>query len=162
MINVRKPVTKLLLGLMGVVVALVLMPSAPAAAAPGGSATAALLLTPKGCASGNFCVYTQGNGGSLCLTTPGNATDWGACANHDMTLFNNGTQATYDAVDVFWGRGYAGAYACLERGDYWLYATQNVFDHIGSKGGDGAKDGYTGLGEAVGNNAASHHWAQYC
>ena len=114
----------------------------------------AMFGTPNGCPSGDFCVYTAGNGGDLCLANSGNNGDWGGgCANRDQTLFNNGTPGTYDKVRIYWGYDQYGAWACLTRGSYLLYANQNQFNY---------GYGLDGFGQNVGNNAASHAWAPSC
>jgi hypothetical protein len=164
MSNARKPAAKVVLGLMAVVAVLFILPSASAAASVPAKATVTAvhpMSAPAGCVSGNFCVYRDTNGGDLCLTTPGALKDWGGCANHDQSLYNNGTPVAFDAVDIFWGHGYAGAYYCLPRGGYLLFANENRFDHPGAIAGDGGTAN-SGLGDKVGNNAASHHWAQFC
>lgn len=117
---------------------------------------------PTQCTGGNFCVYSEEDGKDICNQWSGNSTNWGSCANDGESFFNNGYAASYDDVNIYWGRDYSGAYACLGRGDYWLFANEEHFDHVGSKGGDGARDGSTGLGESLQNNAASHRWAQQC
>lgn len=54
---------------------------------------------------------------------------------------------------MYWGADYVGAWGCLNRGSYWLYATQNYFNY-----------GYplAGYGQQIGNNAVSHRWTQTC
>jgi hypothetical protein len=116
--------------------------------------SARLLARPNGCPSGFFCVYRNGNGGDLCLANSGNNANWGAgCANDGETLFNNGVPDPYDKVRMYWGSSYYGAWGCLTRGSYWLYATRNYFDYGAGK---------AGFGQQVGNNAVSHKWAQSC
>jgi hypothetical protein len=150
------------MGALAVIAAVSMQTTAQAAPAHHGTTSSAvsaavvrpMLGKPNGCPSGDFCVYTQGNGGDLCLANSGNNPWWGdGCANLDQTLFNNGNPDPYSYVRIYWGSNYTGAWACLGLGNYWLYANQNIFNY-GST--------LSGYKQQVGNNAVSHKWATSC
>ena len=109
-----------------------------------GSATSAKPeLTPKGCNGSNFCSYNEINGGHLCFQTDKNVTLWPeGCANSNQSAYNrNG-----NAVDLYWGDDYSGAYFILYSGNYLLYMSQNTFNECKSC------DGY---GQEMADNVAS-------
>ena len=84
-----------------------------------------------------------------------NAPDWGDCANNVNAVFNNGYQSTYDKVNLYWGSGYQGAWACIGRGDTWfpLDSGQWIFSW---------GPGLRGYGESTYNNIASSKWVSRC
>jgi hypothetical protein len=83
----------------------------------------------------------------------GNAETWGGCANNVGSVENRGYAAVLDDVNLYWGAFYAGAWACLGRGDMWLDLSikREHFNH-----------GTWGNGQPLYNNIASHRWVGHC
>jgi hypothetical protein len=105
---------------------------------------------PQGCPSGDMCIYRKGGGGDLCIATPGNEPNLGACANSDEAVFNNGFVGNPNGVVAMNHLlNYTGAWTCIATGNYWLYTSSYYFN-----GGPGT----TGYGDSIVNNVASFHW----
>jgi hypothetical protein len=161
---------RILAGAAAAAIVFTVAPVASASAAPAAAkaATNTAPTAPKpswddDCNYGSFCVYSSTNRNHLCLSAAGNLADWGSCANDGESYWNNGSIALYDVVDIYWGRQYSGAFACIGQGDYWALAYKNHYDHVGEKGGDGGKNGgRSGLGESLANDGASHKWNTSC
>ena len=100
-------------------------------------------LTPKGCNGVNFCSYNQTNGGHLCFQTDTNRDLWpDGCADANQSAYNrNG-----NAVDLYFGYDYGGAYYTLYSGNYLLYMSQNSFNECKS---------CAGYGDEMANNVVS-------
>lgn len=123
------------------------------AAGPVLSAHTAILapaLTPTGCPAGDMCIYNQTNGKDLCIATPVNEPNLGACTRTDESVFNNGFQGNPNNVVAmnFLGN-YRGAWTCIARGSYWLFTNQYTFN---------AGPGTTGYGYTVEQSVGSFHW----
>jgi hypothetical protein len=117
----------------------------PAKATPDGN--------PQGCPGGDMCIYRQGGGGDLCIATPGNEPNLGACANADEAVFNNGYAGNPNGVVAMNHLlNYTGAWTCIATGSYWLYTSDYYFN-----GGPGT----TGYGESIVNSVASFHWQEH-
>lgn len=123
------------------------------AAGPSPSARPAVLapaLTPKGCPAGDMCIYNKTNGGDLCIATPGNEPNLGACSWTDETVFNNGFVGNPNGVVAMNYQGsYHGAWTCIARGSYWLDTSQYTFN---------AGPGTVGYGHSVEHSVGSFHW----
>ena len=105
-------------------------------------------LTPKGCNSGNFCSYINGNGGSLCFQTNKSVPAWpSGCMDNNDSAYNHSSHP----VNLYYYTDYSDAYASLGAGNYWLYMSKNHFNKCSD--GSGSCDG---LGYEMQNNVESN------
>ncbi|MBB5857560.1 hypothetical protein ACFQ05_18300 [Amycolatopsis umgeniensis] len=120
-----------------------------ATALPAGAATA-----PPTASAADGYVYAYTEVGADCHWS-NNAPSWGDCTNNVNAVFNNGYMATNDKVNLYWGASYAGAWACIGRGDTWwpLSSGQWIFSW---------GPGRSGYGQSVQDNIASSKWVSYC
>ncbi len=132
---------------------------ASAAAVPSASSSSSGVAQPDGkptgCPSGFFCGWegTNGNGGN-CIDLPyyTNASSWvtSACWGHVATIFNNSYVCSgCDTIRLYYLPNYAGAYADLGRGDYYLDLSKNKFGGVGLQGN----------GTAMKDNIRSSKWS---
>jgi hypothetical protein len=107
---------------------------------------------PTGCPTGDMCIYRNPGGSNLCLASPGNETNLGACANEDGAVFNNGFVGNPNGVVAMNHlQNYYGAWTCIATGNYWLFTSSYYFN-----GGPGT----TGYGATIYNAVASFHWQE--
>ncbi|MDS0140121.1 MULTISPECIES: hypothetical protein [unclassified Amycolatopsis] len=120
-----------------------------ATALPAGAAAA-----PPTASDADGYVYAYTEPGTHCRWSL-DAPSWGDCTNNVNAVVNNGFQQTYDKVNLYWGAGYAGAWACIGRGDTWfpLSSGQWIFSW-----GPGKR----GYWESLFNNIASSKWVSRC
>jgi hypothetical protein len=118
-----------------------------------GPVTATPAGKPAGCPSGDMCIYSKGGGGGLCIATPGNEPNLGACGYIDGAVFNNGHAGNPNGIVAMNHLlNYTGAWTCIATGSYWLYTSHYTFN-------DGA--GQSGYGESVQDAVASFHWQEH-
>jgi hypothetical protein len=108
---------------------------------------------PQGCPGGDMCIYNKGGGGNLCIATPGNEPNLGACSWTDEAVFNNGFSGNPNGVVAMNYLGdYHGAWTCIDTGHYWLYTAAYYFNN-----GSG-QQGYT---HSVERSIGSFHWQSH-
>jgi hypothetical protein len=119
-------------------------------------------------ADGFFYAADLPNGQGKYCRWLGNDTDWSTCSdpsgsvggngmlNQASQMFNNGVPGGYDDVNVYYNKGYDGAFRCLATGNHWdnLSLGIETFDHWGTNG--------QGYGKSLNNDVASHKWVTSC
>jgi hypothetical protein len=126
-----------------------------AAALATGAATAEAAPAPPASpdtaqANGYFYTYNGTGFTDYCGGWFKSSSDWGACANHDESLWNNGYPGALDDVLVYWGYGQTGAWRGVCNGDALPDVSGLTFDYSG---------GASGNGSSIWHNIASHRWA---
>ncbi|MEV0909026.1 peptidase inhibitor family I36 protein [Streptomyces hokutonensis] len=138
--------------------ALTAIPGVAQASESAPSSPTAIAAGPAGAtADGYFYAYENANYGGKYCRWVGNDSDWSSCSpggnirNQASALWNNGYAGSYEDVNVYWGLGYTGAWACIANG----YAYSNLagwnFPNNGSGGG-----------ETLNDNISSHVWSNSC
>lgn len=77
------------------------------------------------CSSAFWCTYNTTNGGSYCLSSQGNVSNWGnyGCRNEDESFANR----TSGGVRLYYSPDYGGAWACVNPGWYSNNLNKNVY-----------------------------------
>ncbi|OXM59120.1 hypothetical protein [Amycolatopsis vastitatis] len=101
-------------------------------------------------ADGYFYTYNGTGFTDFCGRWSGPSSYWGACANQDESLWNNGYPGALDDVLIYWGRNQTGAWRGVCNGNALSNVSGLTFDYSG---------GASGHGEPIWHNIASHRWA---
>ena len=143
------------LGLLAVAPATNAFASTPASGSSTNATHAVIPLgNPQGCPAGDMCIYNKGGGGNLCIATPGNEPNLGACSWTDEAVFNNGFKGNPNGVVAMNYQGsYHGAWTCIATGNYWLYTAAYYFNNGSSK--------TPGYRHTVERSIGSFHWQSH-
>lgn len=99
---------------------------------------------------GNFYTYNGTWFTEFCAGWSGNSSNWGACANQDESLWNNGYPGRLDDVLVYYAAGPSGAWRGVCNGDALPDVSGLTFDWSG---------GLPGNGRSIWHNIHAHKWA---
>jgi hypothetical protein len=77
------------------------------------------------CSPTFWCTYNTTHGGSFCLSSPGNVSNWGnyGCRNEDESFANR----TNGGVRLYYSPNYKGPWACVNRGWYSNNLNKDVY-----------------------------------
>jgi hypothetical protein len=104
---------------------------------------------------GKYCRWL-GNDGNWADCSSASGPTPGGMQNQASQMYNSGVPATLSAVNVYYNRGYDGAYRCLAASDHWddLPLGRETFNRWGNNG--------SGYGLSINDNVASHKWVSSC